>query len=238
MENARLLSELHQRTEEVAELNRGLEARVAEQVEELGRRCVWLVGAPRTATKNETPRVRQSNRFRSGVSRSAIAPSGNRRARARSGLIESRGIPKVRRVRNNLLARSEARRDGASLFFGPAGAGGCGGRGRSVLSFCGQDIDHGRLAIIRRGGPCSWDRALPPARATEEQSGREFASADATARAQDAAVQEPGSAQKFLSTHAAVCNTFNVQRHLSSGQTHRTLRAAAMDTWPTAVAAA
>ena len=37
MENARLLSELHQRTDEVAELNRGLEARVAEQVEELGR---------------------------------------------------------------------------------------------------------------------------------------------------------------------------------------------------------
>jgi class 3 adenylate cyclase/HAMP domain-containing protein len=37
MENARLLSELRQRTEEVAELNRGLEARVAAQVEELGR---------------------------------------------------------------------------------------------------------------------------------------------------------------------------------------------------------
>jgi len=37
MENARLLGELSQRTEEVAELNRGLEARVAEQVEELGR---------------------------------------------------------------------------------------------------------------------------------------------------------------------------------------------------------
>jgi class 3 adenylate cyclase len=37
MENARLLDELRQRTEEVAELNRGLEARVAEQVEELGR---------------------------------------------------------------------------------------------------------------------------------------------------------------------------------------------------------
>jgi adenylate cyclase len=37
MENARLLSELRQRTEEVAELNRGLEVRVAEQVEELGR---------------------------------------------------------------------------------------------------------------------------------------------------------------------------------------------------------
>src|SRR4029077_13904673 len=37
MENARLLGELRQRTEEVAELNRGLEARGAEQVDELGR---------------------------------------------------------------------------------------------------------------------------------------------------------------------------------------------------------
>src|ERR1700730_17827547 len=37
MENARLLDELRQRTEQVAELNRGLEARVTEQVEELGR---------------------------------------------------------------------------------------------------------------------------------------------------------------------------------------------------------
>src|SRR6202795_1080950 len=40
-----------------------------------------------------------------------------------------------------------------------------------------------------------------------------------------------GSAQKFLSTHAAAYNTFNVQRHLTSAQTHRTLRAAAMKTW-------
>ena len=37
IENARLLGELRQRTEEVAELNRGLEARVSEQVEELAR---------------------------------------------------------------------------------------------------------------------------------------------------------------------------------------------------------
>ncbi len=47
-----------------------------------------------------------------------------------------------------------------------------------------------------------------------------------------------GSAQKFLSTHAAVYNTFNVQRHLTSARTHRTLRAAAMSTWRDAVVAA
>ena len=37
MENARLLGELRQRSDEVGELNRGLEARVAAQVDELGR---------------------------------------------------------------------------------------------------------------------------------------------------------------------------------------------------------
>ena len=50
--------------------------------------------------------------------------------------------------------------------------------------------------------------------------------------------KSPGSAQKFLYTHAAVYNTFNVQRHLLSAQTHRALRAAAMTTWRTPVAAA
>ena len=49
--------------------------------------------------------------------------------------------------------------------------------------------------------------------------------------------KSPSSAQKFLSTHAAVYNIFNVQRHLASAQTHRTLRAAAMNTWRDAVAA-
>src|SRR5476651_588905 len=50
--------------------------------------------------------------------------------------------------------------------------------------------------------------------------------------------KSPGSAQKFLSTHAAVYNTFNAQRHLTSARTHRTFRAAALNTWREAVAAA
>ena len=50
--------------------------------------------------------------------------------------------------------------------------------------------------------------------------------------------ESPGSAQKFLSTHAAVYNTFNVQRHLVSAQTHRALRVGAMTAWRIAVAAA
>jgi putative transposase len=46
------------------------------------------------------------------------------------------------------------------------------------------------------------------------------------------------SAQKFLSTYAAVYNIFNVQRHLTSTQSHRVLRAAASTTWREVAAAA
>ena len=46
-----------------------------------------------------------------------------------------------------------------------------------------------------------------------------------------------GSAQRFLSTHAAVYNTFNVQRHLISAGTHRAFQTAAVDTWRVAAAA-
>jgi transposase-like protein len=40
-----------------------------------------------------------------------------------------------------------------------------------------------------------------------------------------------GSAQRFLSVHAATYNTFNVQRHLISAKTRRAFRASAMQTW-------
>ena len=48
--------------------------------------------------------------------------------------------------------------------------------------------------------------------------------------------KSPGSAQRFLSTHAATYNTFNVQRHLISARTHRAFRASAMNMWREAVA--
>jgi transposase-like protein len=47
-----------------------------------------------------------------------------------------------------------------------------------------------------------------------------------------------GSAQRFLSIHAAVHNTFNLQRHLVSRSTLRIFRAEATTHWQAAVAAA
>jgi putative transposase len=49
--------------------------------------------------------------------------------------------------------------------------------------------------------------------------------------------KSPGSAQRFLSTHAAVYNVFNVQRHLSLRPTHRVLRSEAAETWREAATA-
>ncbi len=46
-----------------------------------------------------------------------------------------------------------------------------------------------------------------------------------------------GSAQRFLSTHAAIYNNFNVQRHLISRKTLHEFRSAAMEEWRAVVAA-
>jgi putative transposase len=50
--------------------------------------------------------------------------------------------------------------------------------------------------------------------------------------------KSPGSAQQFLSTHAVIYNTFNVQRHLISRKTLRQFRAEATEQWQQATAAA
>jgi transposase-like protein len=47
-----------------------------------------------------------------------------------------------------------------------------------------------------------------------------------------------GSAQRFLSTHAAIYNCFNVQEHLIRRSTLRTFRAAAHQAWAEAAVAA
>ncbi len=50
--------------------------------------------------------------------------------------------------------------------------------------------------------------------------------------------KSPRSAHRFLSTHAAIYNTFNVQRHLITRKTMRQFRGEAMNTWRTVTAAA
>src|SRR3954453_18885033 len=50
--------------------------------------------------------------------------------------------------------------------------------------------------------------------------------------------KSPGSAQRFVSMHAATYNTFNLQRHLISRRTLRTFRAQARADWNAAAAAA
>jgi putative transposase len=50
--------------------------------------------------------------------------------------------------------------------------------------------------------------------------------------------KSPGSAQRFLSMHAAVHNTFNLQRHLVSLSTLRIFRSDAAAQWRSATAAA
>jgi transposase-like protein len=46
-----------------------------------------------------------------------------------------------------------------------------------------------------------------------------------------------GQAQRFVSTHSAIYNTFNIQRHLVSRKTMRIFRTAARAEWIAASAA-
>jgi putative transposase len=71
----------------------------------------------------------------------------------------------------------------------------------------------------------------------QDQSGREFATTDTTGERKMQRFKSPGSAQRFLSIHAAAQNTFNVQHRLTSRRTFRVLRDEAFRTWQAATAA-
>jgi putative transposase len=102
----------------------------------------------------------------------------------------------------------------------------------SKYAFVPEAVGYGRsysaavhvLGIERRHerGRCKNNRAENSHRSTRRREGKMQR------------FKNPGSAQKFLSTHAAVYYTFNVQRRFTSPQTHRELRAVAMATWRTA----
>lgn len=50
--------------------------------------------------------------------------------------------------------------------------------------------------------------------------------------------KSPGQAQLFISTHSAAYNIFSIDHHLTSRNTMRDLRNAAIEKWKTASAAA
>ena len=121
----------------------------------------------------------------------------------------------------------------------------------------GQEDDHNqlcRIPVLARGHSPS-DMALPPLHPQPARrrrfvggtrSGVSFETVRRWVNHQPTRRRErkmqrfksAGSAQKSLSSHAAVYNTFNLKRHLTSAQAHRVPRAEAMDTWRTAAAIA
>ena len=95
---------------------------------------------------------------------------------------------------------------------------------------------NGQFAIVR-GGLCRVEPdGAPRARFQTEATG-EFASACTATRAQNATVRIADAAQRFVSAHFAVYNTFNVRRHLISRRTLRLFRAEAVQEWRTVTTA-
>ena len=69
-----------------------------------------------------------------------------------------------------------------------------------------------------------WDCRLAISRACGRRSGQNSHQPTRRRECKMQRFKSPGSAQRFLSVHAAVHNTFNVQRHLTSRNTLRVLR--------------
>lgn len=69
-----------------------------------------------------------------------------------------------------------------------------------------------------------------------EQLRQECAAPRPKTRAKDASFFSKLSAQRFLMTHASLCNAFDLQRHMISRLTLRVFRARADPVWARAVA--
>jgi putative transposase len=72
------------------------------------------------------------------------------------------------------------------------------------------------------------------AHATGKRSNNRAESSHVPVRRRERKLQRfksPGSAQRFLSLHAATYNVFTVDRHLTTARTHRLFRAEAFATW-------
>jgi len=95
----------------------------------------------------------------------------------------------------------------------------------------------GFVPILRGGASRNWLLGFARARTARQHPRAELASAGSTTRTKDASFKSAKSAQRFVSVHAAVCNTFNVQRHLMSRPTHRQFRTAAHQSWSDTVGA-
>jgi hypothetical protein len=95
---------------------------------------------------------------------------------------------------------------------------------------------HRQTEILLSGASRNWLLWIARARTARQQSSGEFSSAASTTRTKDARFQinQVGSA---FSVHAAVYNTFNVQRHLIRRPTHRQFRTVAHNSWSDATAA-
>jgi putative transposase len=93
---------------------------------------------------------------------------------------------------------------------------------------------HGyRHQIVRGGTSRAWLLGFARARTACQQPRRELAS---RRERKMQGFKSAKSAPRFVSVHAAVSNTFNVQRHLISRTTHRRFRTAAHQSWRAATA--
>ena len=74
----------------------------------------------------------------------------------------------------------------------------------------------------------------PHSHVTDKRSNNRAESSHVPVRRRERKLQRfksPGSAQRFLSLHAATYNVFTVARHLTTARTHRLFRAEAFATW-------